>query len=103
MSVSIKDVEKIADLAKLSLIDEEKSEIQKNLNKFLDYVNQLDELNTEGIEPTRYVHFHRQSKREDVMRDSLSQIEALKNAPAVTDGYIRVPRIIAHTGKGRSR
>ena len=103
MSVSIKDVEKIADLAKLSFIDEEKSEILKNLNKILDYVDQLNELDTEGVEPSRYVYFQRPSKREDVMKKSLSQSDALKNAPAVTDGYIRVPMIIARTGKGRNR
>jgi len=99
MRVTVQDVEKIAELAKLSVTEDEKVEFRKRLDEMLDYVDQLNTLNTEGIEPTFFVQHGTEGSREDRISESLPRDEALRNAPAHTLGFFRVPKIIPQAGK----
>ncbi len=99
MRVTIKDVEKIADLAKLSVTEDEKVEFQRSLDEMLDYVDTLNALDTDGVEPTFFVQHGTEGTREDRIAESLPREEALRNAPAQTLGFFRVPKIIPQAEK----
>jgi aspartyl-tRNA(Asn)/glutamyl-tRNA(Gln) amidotransferase subunit C len=99
MRVTIQDVEKIAGLAKLSVTEDEKIGFQKSLDEMLGYVDSLNTLNTDGVEPTYFVQHGTEGAREDRVTGSLAREDALKNAPDQTLGFFRVPKIIPATDK----
>lgn len=94
MRISAKEVEHIAMLARLKLTDEEKELFSEQLSKILDYIEKLNELDTEQVEPTSHVIPLRNVFREDQPAQSLSVDDALKNAPDRTGSFYRVPKII---------
>jgi aspartyl-tRNA(Asn)/glutamyl-tRNA(Gln) amidotransferase subunit C len=88
------EVERVARLARLTLTDEEREAMTTQLDAILGYVDALNALDTAGIEPTTTVIPTVSVLREDVVRPSLSQDEALANAPDREGVFFRVPRII---------
>ena len=87
-------MEHISWLASIKIEDEEKDEFVEQFNSILEYFHQLDEVDTDGVEPTYRVVDLANIFREDVARKSLSQEEALKNAPRRENGYFKSPRIV---------
>ncbi len=94
MSVTLKDVEHVAALARLSFSDEEKLKLTGELNAILAYMEQLNTLDTSSVEPLSHVIELKNVFREDVRVESLSREDALKNAPAATEKFFRVPKVI---------
>jgi len=94
MSVTLIDVDKIAKLAKLKFSDDEKRKLQTDLNKILNYIDQLNELNLESVEPLENINETQNVLREDVDNKWLSNEEALKNAPSKTGGFFKVPKVL---------
>ena len=94
MGVSLDDVRKVARLARLTFSPEEEQRLAEELTRILDYVASLDQLDTEGVPPTAHVLPLSNVFREDVPRPSLSQEEALANAPSSGHGHFRVPKVI---------
>ena len=92
--ITLKEVEHVAKLARLDLNEDEKIKFANQLGKLLDYFNQLKEVNTENIEPMAHPVQAVNVVREDVITESCSREEILKNAPQEEDGYFKVPRII---------
>jgi aspartyl-tRNA(Asn)/glutamyl-tRNA(Gln) amidotransferase subunit C len=92
--ITKEDVEHISWLASIKIEDEEKDEFVEQFNSILEYFHQLDEVDTDGVEPTHRVVDLVNIFREDVARKSLSQEEALKNAPRRENGYFKSPRIV---------
>ena len=92
--ITRKEVEHVARLARLELTEEEKERMTAQLDSILGYIDTLSELDTSQVEPTTTVIPMVSVMREDVVRQSLSQDEALANAPDREDVYFRVPRII---------
>lgn len=92
--VTREDVIHIADLAKLDFSEEELEKFADEFSKILEYVSQLREVDTEGIEPTFSVSAKIQPLREDVVQPSLPKEEVLKNAPEEQYGYFKLPRMI---------
>ncbi|MDD1759351.1 MAG: Asp-tRNA(Asn)/Glu-tRNA(Gln) amidotransferase subunit GatC [Methanothrix sp.] len=88
------DVEHISWLASIKISDEEKDEFVEQFNSILEYFHQLDEVETDGVEPTYRVVDLANIFREDIASKSLSQEEALKNAPRRENGYFKSPRIV---------
>ena len=88
------EILKIASLAKLDLSDEEVSLYTDQINEILEYMNQLDELDTEDIEPLSHVLDQINMTRKDEQTPSLTREEALKNAPKSDDDYFFVPNVI---------
>ncbi len=86
-------VEKVSQLARLKLTDEEKKVLSKQLLDIINFVQQLSQVNTEGIEPFG-VYTEGTPMREDVAYVSLSHQEALENAPQKEDGFFVVPKIL---------
>jgi aspartyl-tRNA(Asn)/glutamyl-tRNA(Gln) amidotransferase subunit C len=87
-------VEHLAQLARLSLSEEEKRRFSAQLDGILEYVGRLNELDTSAVEPTSHVLSINTVVREDIPGDSLPLEEALRNAPDRSDAFYRVPRII---------
>lgn len=90
------DVERIAALAHLELKADEKALFTRQLGDILEYAQQLQAIDTSGVDATAHVHAEQQTERPDKPRDSLSASETLANAPdAASDaGLFRVPRVI---------
>ena len=94
MELSKEDVIKIAILSKLEFNDDEIENFRNDLSEILNYMNELNELDTEGISPLFNVLDLDDVTRKDEVRDSLKQEEVLKNAPDKDENFIIVPKII---------
>lgn len=87
-------VEKVARLARLELSDGEKDRLSADLAAILGYVEQLKEVNTEGVEPLAHCLPMQNVFREDVVAPSLPVDEALANAPKRAGDFYSVPPIL---------
>ena len=94
MKISKKEVEHVAHLARLTLGEEELEKMTGQLDNILSYVAKLDELDTRLVAPTSHVFSVNNAFREDEEKKSLSQAEALTNAPQQDGQMFQVPRII---------
>ncbi len=94
MAVTLKDVEHIARLAKLEFSEAEKETFTHQLNAILAYVEQLNTLDTGTVEPLSHVIDVQNVFREDVVQPGLTPADALKNAPAKTEKFFKVPKVI---------
>ena len=92
--ITREDVEHISWLASIKIEDEEKDELVEHFNSILDYFHQLDEVDTESVQPTYRVVDLANIFREDTASPSISQDEALSNAPRRENGYFKSPRIV---------
>ena len=97
MSVTHKDVEHIAELARLKFKDEELESFTHQLNDILAYMEQLNELDTENVEPLSNPIEDNNVFREDITKPSLDREHALKNAPDKDDEFFKVPKVIGGT------
>jgi aspartyl-tRNA(Asn)/glutamyl-tRNA(Gln) amidotransferase subunit C len=96
MSVTIQDVEHVAALARLRFADEEKETLKGELNTILDYMAQLNSLDTAGVEPLAQVVALQNVVRDDVSAPGISRDEALTNAPVRTGAFFTVPKVLGH-------
>lgn len=94
MSVTEKDVQYMAGLARLKLSEEEVKSFAEDMNKILGYMELLDELDTENVEPLEHVIDLESRLRKDKANEPLSHEDALKNAPDADSDYFRVPKVI---------
>ncbi|WP_438434735.1 Asp-tRNA(Asn)/Glu-tRNA(Gln) amidotransferase subunit GatC [Gorillibacterium sp. sgz500922] len=94
MSISLKQVEHVAGLARLELTEQEKDMYTEQLNAILKYAEKLGALDTEGIEPTDHAVPLSNVLREDEVRPSLPLERVLLNAPDEEDGQIKVPAVL---------
>ncbi len=94
MPVTRKDVEHIAELARLKFGDEELESFTEQLNEILSYVEKLNELDTENVKPLSHPVESGSVFREDAVEPSVDRKEALKNAPDSDDEFFRVPKVI---------
>lgn len=94
MSITLKDVEHVANLARLDLSEGEKELLTGQLNAILKYADKLSELNTDDVEPTSHVLPITNVMRADEVRESLPQEKVFLNAPDEEDGQFKVPAVI---------
>lgn len=92
--IDIKTVDEVAHLARLEFNDEAKAEILNDMNRMLAFVDKLNELDTENIEPLIYMTDEKNVLREDEPEQTITQKEALKNAPKKDSDYFKVPKVI---------
>ncbi|MBP3470374.1 MAG: Asp-tRNA(Asn)/Glu-tRNA(Gln) amidotransferase subunit GatC [Lachnospiraceae bacterium] len=90
--ISDETIEYVGILAKLELDDAQKEQAKKDLAEMLDYIDQLGELDTTGVEPMSHVHPLCNRFREDVVTNGDDREEILANAPEQQDGMFVVPR-----------
>jgi len=94
MSVTREDVAYMANLARLKLSEEEIEQYQADMNKILGYMEQLNQVNTDDVEPLDHVLELPPNYRKDEAMQPLNHDDALKNAPDADADYFRVPRVI---------
>jgi aspartyl-tRNA(Asn)/glutamyl-tRNA(Gln) amidotransferase subunit C len=94
MSVTEKDVLYVANLARLQLSENEVHSLAKDMNNILDYMDLLNEIDTDHIEPLEHVIELKSRLREDTSNIPLNHEDALKNAPDADSDYFRVPKVI---------
>lgn len=94
MSVSKKDVEYVAELARLSFDEDEKEGLAEDLNQILSYVEKLGELDTENEDIIVNPYYIENKFREDEVTPSMSLEDVIKNAPETLEEYVLVPTII---------
>ena len=88
------EVDRVARLARLALTEDERETMTSQLDAILGYIDKLNLLDTTGIEPTTTVIPMVSVMRDDIVRPSLSQEDALANAPDRDGAFFHVPRII---------
>jgi aspartyl-tRNA(Asn)/glutamyl-tRNA(Gln) amidotransferase subunit C len=107
-NVSMEEVERVAELANLDLADDEKPRMQRDLNAILEYVAQLNELDTAGIEPMAQVadllsHMENAAGAEsglgdalrlDAVRPSLDRVRVMEEAPDTDGTFFKTPKVI---------
>lgn len=93
--ITKEQVEHVAHLARLAVTDEEVENLAKDLSAIIEYAEQLNELDTDNVEPTTHVLDLKNVMRKDEPKEWITQEEALKNAPDAEDGQFRVPSILA--------
>ena len=94
MKIDKKDVEKLAHLSRLQLNDKEIEAMQGDMNKMLTFVEKINELDLDGVEPLAYMSDEVNVLREDNVKQDITHDEALKNAPDKDTDYFRVPKVI---------
>lgn len=94
MSITDSTIDYVAALAKLDLSDEEKENAKKDLGSILAYMDTMNELDTDNIEPMSHVFPIRNVFREDVVVNEPNRDILLENAPAKKDGCFMVPKTV---------
>lgn len=94
MKVDHKTVDEIAHLARLEFEAGAKDQIVNDLNRMLSFVEKLKELDTKGVEPLIYMTDESNVLREDVVAETITQKEALLNAPKKDSDYFKVAKVI---------
>lgn len=97
--MEIKDglIDHIAHLARLSFEGEEKTAIINDMNKITDFMDKLNEVETDQVEPLIFMSDSINVLREDVPQQTISHEEALKNAPKKDSDYFRIPKVLDKT------
>ena len=94
MSVDTATVRRIAHLARIAVKDDEVEHLKDELNGILAFVEQLSEVNVEGVEPMTSVMPMAMKKREDVVTDGGIADDIVRNAPATEDHFFLVPKVV---------
>jgi aspartyl-tRNA(Asn)/glutamyl-tRNA(Gln) amidotransferase subunit C len=94
MSVDAATVRRIAHLARIAVKDEEVAHLQGELNAILAFVEQLSEVDVEGVEPMTSVMPMAMKKRHDIVNDGEIAGKVLANAPATEDHFFLVPKVV---------
>jgi aspartyl-tRNA(Asn)/glutamyl-tRNA(Gln) amidotransferase subunit C len=94
MIIDKETVEKVANLARLELAEDEKELMIKDMNKILGFMDKLNEIDTRGVEPLVYMTDEVNNVREDEVKQQITTAEALQNAPKHDDKYILVAKVI---------
>jgi len=94
MAVNKQDVEKIAELARLKFTDKELENFTPQMNEILSYMDKLNELDTENVNPLSHPVEQTNVFREDKLKPSISTENALKNAPSKDEHHFKVPKVI---------
>jgi aspartyl-tRNA(Asn)/glutamyl-tRNA(Gln) amidotransferase subunit C len=94
MSVDAATVRRIAHLARIAVAEDEVEHLREELNAILAFVEQLSEVDVEGVEPMTSVIPMAMKKRPDEVTDGGIPDDILKNAPAAQDGFFMVPKVV---------
>jgi aspartyl-tRNA(Asn)/glutamyl-tRNA(Gln) amidotransferase subunit C len=94
MSVDLQTVKRVAHLARIAVSDEEARKMQGELNRILGFVEQLNEVDVEGVEPMTSVIESTMKKRQDGVSDGGNASDIVANAPVSEDGFFVVPKVV---------
>ena len=94
MKVTNELIDQLAHLARLEFSSIEKEELKTDLERMISFVEKLNEVDTEGVEPLLHMSDEINILREDAIKGSVSREDALKNAPVKDDRFFLVPTVI---------
>ena len=94
MSIDATTVRRIAHLARVAVADDEVEHLRGEINAILAFVEQLSEVDVEGVEPMTSVTPMAMKKRHDVVNDGDNADAVLRNAPATENSYFLVPKVV---------
>jgi aspartyl-tRNA(Asn)/glutamyl-tRNA(Gln) amidotransferase subunit C len=94
MSINKATLEKIAHLARLKFDEKSEDKMLKDMNNMLSFVEKLQELDTDHVEPLQAMSFETNQFREDKVGEQLPHADGLKNAPKKDSEYFKVPKVI---------
>jgi len=94
MKIDQESLKKIAHLARLDIKPEEQDGLLKSMDSVLTWMEQLDAVDTNGVEPLTHILDEVNNWREDVAVNNMSREDALANAPSKNASYIMVPKVI---------
>lgn len=87
-------IDNLSELSKLNFDQKQSQQIKFDLEKMLEFVNTISQINTDNVEPLVYVNEETKLLRKDEVKDSLSQADALRNAPEKDSDYFKVPVVL---------
>ena len=94
MKIDLQTIETVAHLARLEVLEADKQGLLDDMNKILDFMDKLNEVDTEGVEPLVYMTEEVNILREDEIKQVISKTEALQNAPEQDGKFFRVAKVI---------
>lgn len=94
MKIDEQALRKIAHLARLEVKPEEEEALIQSMDTVLSWMDQLNEINTDGVEPLTHMMDEVNNWRQDESSNNLTRSEALSNAPSQDGVYIKVPKVI---------
>ena len=94
MKITEKEIDRLAELSKLQFNDEDKKAIAGDLDKIIAFIEKLNTVDTENIEPLLFITDEVNVLREDDVKIEVTQKEALKNAPLKDSDYIKIPKVL---------
>jgi aspartyl-tRNA(Asn)/glutamyl-tRNA(Gln) amidotransferase subunit C len=94
MKIDNELVDRLSELSKLEFDEQAKEGLKKDLQKILNLVEKLEEIDVEGVEPLIYMTDETNVLRHDVVKDTVTREEALLNAPQHDSDYFKVPKVI---------
>jgi aspartyl-tRNA(Asn)/glutamyl-tRNA(Gln) amidotransferase subunit C len=94
MKIDKETLNKVAHLARLELAEKDTDKMLSDMNMMLAFVEKLNEVNTDGIEPLTTMSHEINALREDIATPDLSHVEVLKNAPKKDVDFFRVPKVL---------
>ncbi len=94
MNITDDIINHIAHLARLEFEGERKEQIKQDLANIISFINKLNEVPTDGIDPLIFMNEEVNNLREDVVSATITQEEALKNAPKKDSDYFRIPKVL---------
>ncbi len=94
MKVDLEMIDKVAHLARLEVQEDEKQGLLDDMNKILAFMDKLNEVDTEGVDPLVYMSDEVNVLREDLVIQEISREDALKNAPKHDGKFFRVAKVI---------
>jgi aspartyl-tRNA(Asn)/glutamyl-tRNA(Gln) amidotransferase subunit C len=94
MKIDRTTLEKIAHLARLEIDEKDIPKMMEDMSKMVSFVEKLNEVDTEGVEPLTTMSHEINSLREDEVKDQLSKEAVLKNAPKKDENFFRVPKVL---------
>ncbi len=94
MEITNEIIDKLSKLAKLQFKDEDKEGIKNDLTKIIAFVDKIDELDTDGVEPLIHMSKEINVLREDEVRETITQAQALNNAPSKDSDYFKISTVL---------
>lgn len=94
MSIDIATAAKVAKLARIRVDEDRLPQLAEEFNTILGFIEQLNEVDVEGVEPMTSVTPQRLKRREDVVTDGNQQAAVLANAPDAREGFFAVPKVV---------
>jgi len=99
MKINDELVDHLAHLSRLNFEGAEKEQIKSDLTNIIDFMGKLNEVDTEGVDPLIFMNTENLEMREDIPVETLTQKEALKNAPKKDSDYFRIAKVLDKANK----